>query len=236
MAMVVRGTVVWILLGVAGILPASASQPADPDPNRFAQEIKAFAEWDSKNAVPANPVLFVGSSSIRLWHTHESFPELPIVNRGFGGSQISDIIHFFDRVVAPYKAQVIVFYAGNNDLASGKSAERISDDFRRFVKLVHARQPQTRVIFLGINPSQSRWKFWPEVKKTNGLVAEFCQGDSRLIFADFGASFLGADGLPDSSLYLKDQLHLNDKGYAVWNRALTPVLQKVLASVSPKTR
>ena len=219
----------WVL-AVAGAGASDKSRPADPDPNRFAQEIKAFAEWDSKNAAPAQPVLFVGSSSIRLWRTHDSFPDLPIVNRGFGGSQISDIIHFFDQVVAPYRARVIVFYAGNNDIASGKSAERVRDDFRRFVQLVHAKQPQTRVIFLAINPSQSRWKFWPEVQKANGLVAQFCQSDSRLLLADFGAPFLGADGLPDSSLYLKDQLHLNDKGYAIWNKALAPILQKVLAA------
>jgi lysophospholipase L1-like esterase len=223
----------WVL-SVVGSVASDKSRPADPDPNRFAQEIKAFADWDSKNAVPAQPVLFVGSSSIRLWRTHNSFPDLPVVNRGFGGSQISDVIHFFDQVVAPYQARVIVFYAGNNDIAGGKSAERVRDDFRRLVTLVHAKQPQTRVIFLGINPSHSRWKFWPEVQKTNGLVAEFCRSDSRLIFADFAAPFLGADGLPDSSLYLKDQLHLNDKGYAIWNKALAPILQKVLAALPPQ--
>jgi lysophospholipase L1-like esterase len=223
-------------LAVLGILSrAGAGQPADPDPNRFAQEIKAFAEWDGKNAVPANPVLFVGSSSIRLWRTHESFPELPIINRGFGGSQISDVIHFAGRVVLPYRARVIVFYAGNNDIAAGKSAQRVCDDFRQFVKLVHAGQPAARVVFLGILPSRSRWKFWPEVQKVNGLVEEFCKGDPRLVFAGFGASFLGADGTPDSSLFLKDELHLNAQGYAVWNKALAPVLQKVLASSAPKT-
>ena len=103
---------------------AGEGPPADPDPNRFAAEIKAFAEWDSRNAVPADPVLFVGSSSIRLWRTHESFPDLPVVNRGFGGSQVSDLLHFADRVVFPYKPSVIVFYAGDNDLAAGKSAQR----------------------------------------------------------------------------------------------------------------
>jgi lysophospholipase L1-like esterase len=219
-------------LAVLGIFSqVGAGQPSNPDPNRFAAEIKAFAEWDSKNAAVADPILFVGSSSIRLWRTHESFPDLPVVNRGFGGSQISDVIHFFDRVVRPYKAKVIVFYCGNNDIAGGKSPERVSEDFRRFVQLVHADQPAARVVFLGILPSRSRWKYWSEVQKTNGLIAEFCKSDPRLVFADFGASFLGADGVPDSSLYLKDELHLNDKGYAIWNKALTPVLQKVLASL-----
>ncbi|MCX5645472.1 MAG: GDSL-type esterase/lipase family protein [Phycisphaerae bacterium] len=224
---------VCILFLAAGVSRAGDKPPADPDPNRFAQEIKAFAEWDSKNAVPANPVLFVGSSSIRLWRTHESFPDLPVINRGFGGSQISDVIHFADRIVLPYQAKVIVFFAGGNDIAAGKSAQRVFDDYRRFVRLVHASQPAVRVVFLAINPSQSRWSFWPEVKKVNGLVEEFCQGDPRLVFADFSASFLDADGTPNSSLFLEDQLHLNAEGYAVWTKALAPILQKVLASSPP---
>ncbi len=97
-------------------------------------------------------------------------------------------------------------------------------------KAVLARRPEVRVIILAINPSRSRWKFWPEVQKTNRLVQEFCHGNPRLIFADFSALFLGADGRPDSSLFLKDELHLNAEGYAVWTQALAPVLRKVLAS------
>jgi len=218
------------VLLLTGVVSGRESQRADPDPNRFAPEIKAFAEWDSKNAVPAEPVLFIGSSSIRLWRTHESFPDLPVVNRGFGGSQISDAIHFADRLVLAYQPKLIVFYSGNNDIASGKSTERVVEDYRRFLRLVLARRPEVRVIILAINPSRSRWKFWPEVQKTNRLVQEFCQDNPRLIFADFSALFLGADGRPDSSLFLKDELHLNAQGYAVWTQALGPVLRKVLAS------
>jgi len=206
---------------------------ADPDPNRFAAEIKAFAAWDSKNAVPAGSVLFVGSSSIRLWRTHESFPDWPVINRGFGGSQISDVIHFADRIVLAYQPKVIVFYSGNNDIASGKSAERVLEDYRRFVQLVHARQPGVRVIILAINPSRSRWSFWPEAKKANELVQDFCRSDPRLAFADFSSLFLGPDGLPDSSLFLKDELHLDAGGYAVWTKALAPVLRKVMTLPAP---
>ncbi len=222
-----------IVLWAAAIAPAGNQPPADPDPNRFAKEINAFAEWDSKNAIPAAPVLFVGSSSIRLWRTHESFPDLPIINRGFGGSQISDVIHFADRIVLPYQAKVIVFYAGNNDIAAGKSAQRILEDWRRFVKLVLASQPATRVVFLAINPSRSRWPFWPEVKKANALIQEFCRSDPRLVFADGTTLFLGTDGMPDSSLFVQDQLHLNAKGYALWAKALMPILQKALTASAP---
>ncbi len=222
-------------LAVVRILAqAGGSQPADPDPNRFATEIKAFAEWDSRNAVPADPVLFVGSSSIRLWRTHESFPDLPVINRGFGGSQVSDVLHFADRIVFPYKASVIVFYAGDNDLAAGKSAQRVFDDCRRFIGLVHARQPATRIVLIDIKPSRARWSLWPEAKKANDLLADFCKSDNRLSFTDLGTPLLGPDGMPAADLFLKDQLHLNDRGYAVWNKALTPVLRKIFVSFVPQ--
>ncbi len=229
-----REVLLLCVLSLTGVVSAGTSQPADPDPNRFAQEIKVFAEWDSKNAVPANPVLFVGSSSIRLWRTHESFPDLPVVNRGFGGSQVSDALHFADPLVLAYKPRVVVFYSGGNDIAAGKSAERVAEDYRRFVRLVHARQPGARVIILALNPSRSRWKLWPEMKKANELIQEFCQNDPRLVFAGFSTRFLGADGMPDSSLFLKDELHLNAQGYVVWTRALTPVLRQVMASPGPR--
>jgi len=232
--MVSRRAVVCLLLGAAGTSWAGAGQPADPDPNRFAQEIKAFAEWDSKNTVPAEPVLFVGSSTMRLWRTHECFPDLPVVNRGFGGSQISDILHFADRIVLPYRPRLIVFYAGDNDLAGGKSAQRVLDDCRRFIGLVHARLPATRILFLGIKPSRSRWSLWAEAKKANTFVQELGGGDNRLFFIDLAAPLLGPDGLPIPDLFLKDQLHLNAQGYALRSKALTPVLQKILVSSLPK--
>jgi lysophospholipase L1-like esterase len=226
---------VIIALAVLRILPAAGgSRPADPDPNRFAPEIQAFAEWDSRNAVPADPVLFVGSSTIRLWRTHESFPDLPVVNRGFGGSQASDLIHFTERLVLPYKARVIVVYEGDNDLAAGKSARRIFEDCRRFIGLVHARQPAARILFLGIKPSRSRWSLWPEAQKANRLLADFCESDNRLSFIDLSAPLLGPDGTPAADLFLKDQLHLNVQGYALWSKALAPVLRKILVSSVPQ--
>lgn len=223
----------WVL-SVVGVAPGESKPGADPDPNRFAAEIRAFAEWDSRNAAAAHPVLFVGSSSIRLWRTHESFPDLPVVNRGFGGSQVSDIIHFADRVVFPYKPSTIVFYAGDNDLAAGKSAPRVFDDWRRFIGLVHGRLPATRIVFLSIKPSRARWSLWPEARKANDLLADFCQSDNRLLFTDLGTPLLGPDGLPAAELFLQDQLHLNAQGYALWSKALAPVLQKIFVSSVPQ--
>lgn len=216
------------LVCVVGICPARAGQVADPDPNRFAAEIKAFAEWDSKNAVPTEPVLFVGSSSIRMWRTHESFPDLPVVNRGFGGSHISDVIYYVDRVVLPYKPKVLVFYAGDNDIAGGKPAQRVLEDYRKFVKLVHAQLPATRILFITIKPSNQRWSLWPEMNKANELVRDFCGRDDRLFFADLATPLLGGDGTPQPDLFLSDRLHLSPQGYAVWARTLSPILSQAL--------
>jgi lysophospholipase L1-like esterase len=227
-----RRTLLLLLLLVSFVVPAVslAGNPADPDPNRFAKEIEAFRDLDSKNSVPAEPVLFVGSSSIRIWRTHDSFPALAVINRGFGGSHISDVIYFADRVLLPYKPSVVVFYAGDNDIAAGKSAQRVADDYRRFADLVHQRLPAAKIIFLAIKPSTQRWSFWPEMKRANELIRAFSQRDKRRFFADVATPLLRSDGTPDDSLFLDDKLHLNPEGYEVWTRALSPLLRKVLES------
>lgn len=228
--MVALRVVLCIVPLVAAAGRAAAASVADPDPNRFAEQIKTFMEWDSRNAVPADPVLFVGSSSIRMWRTHEAFPDLPVVNRGFGGSHISDVIHFADRIIAPYKARVIVFYAGDNDIAGGKSALRVFEDYRRFVGLVHAERPDARIVFLSIKPSRARWELWPTMAKANELIRDWGKQDKRLSFADLATPLLGPDAMPRPDLFLTDQLHLNSEGYAVWNQSLAPILEEAMAS------
>ena len=218
-----------LILSAPAVLSAGGDR-SNPDPNRFAGEIKTFVEWDSKNAVPAEPVLFVGSSSIRMWRTHESFPELPVVNRGFGGSHVSDILHYLDRVVLPYNPKVLVFYAGDNDVAGGKSPQRVVEDYRRFVRLVHAKLPAVRIVYVAIKPCHNRWSLWPEMDKANGLVRDFCDQDERLFFADLATPLLGDDGTPRRDLFLSDQLHLNPQGYAVWTQTLAPILSRILAA------
>ena len=209
-------------------LPARG-ETADPDPDRFAEQIKAFSLWDAKNAVPAEPILFVGSSSIRMWRTRESFPDLPVINRGFGGSHISDVLHFADRIVLPYEPNTILLYAGDNDVAAGKSAERVLRDYRRFVERVRDRLPETRIVFLTIKPSGRRWALWPEMKKANDLIAAYSQGQDNLYFADLATPLLGPDGRPDDRLFIGDRLHLSPAGYAVWTKALGPILNDVLS-------
>ena len=220
--------VIWISICGVAVSWAGAGEVADPDPNRFAKDIASFVAWDSQNAVPANPILFVGSSSIRMWKTHESFPQLPVINRGFGGSHISDVTHFSDRIVLPYAPKLVVFYAGDNDVSGDKSASRVLCDYRRFVELVHGQFPDTGIIFITIKPSGSRWSLWPEMDKANNLIKAFSEKSGRLFFADLGTPLLGADGKPDDSFFRSDRLHLNDKGYRLWTRALEPVIEKAM--------
>jgi lysophospholipase L1-like esterase len=229
--MIVTQTRVILWLGLCAVLvaPIVAAEVANPDPNRFAKDIETFVAWDSKNAVPAEPILFVGSSSIRMWKTRESFGDLPVINRGFGGSHISDVVHFADRIVLPYAPKLIVFYAGDNDIAGGKPADQVLCDYRRFVERVHARLPATRIIFIPIKPSGRRWSLWPEMDKANNLIRAFSEKSGRLFVADLDTPLLGADGKPDDGFFLGDRLHLNAKGYRAWTKALRPVIRQALA-------
>lgn len=215
---------------LAALAPARAADVANPDPNRFAEQIETFLAWDSQNAVPAEPILFVGSSSIRLWKTAFLFPDLPVINRGFGGSHLSDVVHFSDRIVLPYKPKLIVLYAGDNDIAAGKSAAQVLCDYRRFVELVHARLPATHIIFITIKPSDRRWSLWPEMNKANDLIRSFSEKSGRLYFADLATPLIGDNGRPDDALFLGDRLHLNAQGYHAWTEALRPVIRRALRS------
>ena len=212
------------------LAPVCADEVANPDPNRFAKDIETFVEWDSRNAAPAEPILFVGSSSIRMWKTRESFGDLPVINRGFGGSHISDVVHFADRIVLPYAPKLIVFYAGDNDIAAGKSPAQALCDYRRFVELVHAKLPATRIIFIPIKPSGQRWSLWPQMDKANELIRAFSAKSGRLFVADLDRPLLDDTGRPNDALFLADRLHLNAAGYRVWTRALRPVLRRALAA------
>jgi lysophospholipase L1-like esterase len=197
-----------------------------PEPNRFASEIRTFEQWDSKNSYPSDAVLFVGSSSIRMWETHKSFPDLPLINRGFGGSHISDVIFYFNKVVLPYKPRLIIFYAGDNDIASDKSPKQVLNDFQKFVSMVEENLPQTPVIFISIKPSESRWNFWPASRQANEMIRLFCEKNNRLTFVDAGSVLLNADGKVNNEFFLSDKLHMNEKGYRKWTQILRPVIER----------
>src|SRR5262245_52826070 len=152
--------------------PSAATTKKPAGPERFESEIAAFEKWDHQNAVPKDCILFVGSSTIRLWQTADAFPDLPVINRGFGGSTIPDVNYFADRIVFKYKPRTIVFYAGDNDIAAGHSPEKVFANYQKFSDSVHEQLPNTKLIYLAIKPSPLRWKMWPQAQVVNSRVKE----------------------------------------------------------------
>ncbi len=187
-------------------------------PERWEKAINAFEAKDRANPPQQGGILFIGSSSIRMWKTGKWFPDKGIINRGFGGSQIEDSIHFADRIVFPYAPRTIVLYAGDNDIAAGKTGQKVWRDFMVFVRRVHEKLPKTRIVFIAIKPSISRWKFAPEMLRANRLIRKQCELIDYLAYADIWTPMLGGDGKPRADLLIKDGLHLNDEGYRLWTQ------------------
>jgi lysophospholipase L1-like esterase len=202
-------------------IPASAqtNSPAvtTNKTDRWEATIKAFETADKTNPPPKNAIVFVGSSSIRMWKTlAEDFPDKKVINRGFGGSQIADSVRYADRIILPYKPKAVVFYAGDNDLFAKKTPKQVCEDFKRLVAKLHKKQPDLPIYFLSVKPSPSRWNLKDQIVELNRLVRAYCESQQHLEFVDIYSPMLDANGLPREELFLKDKLHMNEKGYAIW--------------------
>jgi len=211
------------LVGLA-VLAQDAGAP-EPDPARFEKAIRAFEAQDAEAPPEPGGIVFVGSSSIRLWDLDESFPGLGALNRGFGGSQLSDAVHYVDRVVVKYRPRLVVLYAGDNDIAAGKAPERIRDDLLEFARRVRAALPEVPVAVMSIKPSPARWALWDRAQAANLLIARTCLEDDRLIYVDMATPLLGRDGRPRPEFYREDGLHLSPQGYRPWADRLRPILE-----------
>lgn len=187
--------------------------------------IAKFEEADKAQLPAPGGVVFVGGSSIRLWDLKESFPDQTLINRGFGGSQLIDSVHYADRIINKYRPRLVVVYAGDNDLAAGKSAEQVRDDYRALVAKIHAALPETKIVFLAIKPSIARAKLIETQKKTNQMIADDIARNPRLVFLDVGTPLLDADGKPRPELFVKDGLHLSKAGYEIWTGLVAPLLK-----------
>jgi len=197
---------------------------SDSNPHRFIDEIEAFEVWDSKNSYPKNSILFIGSSSIRFWKTSLAFPDVKIINRGFGGSEISDINYFYNRIVRPYVAEEIFLYAGDNDIARGKTVDQVFEDYLDFVKKVQSDFPETKITFISIKPSKSRWDKWPKMKKVNAMIKNYAEKKDKLEYADLASPLINSEGNL-KNVFIQDGLHLNQFGYSLWQKALAPSLK-----------
>ena len=206
--------------GQSSTAPATAPASAP-----FEKEIAAFEAADRKQPPPRGAVLCVGSSSIRFWKTLATdFPNVAVINRGFGGSRIADSTRYADRIIVPYHPRQIVFYAGDNDVAAGYTPQRIVGDFRAFVAKVRRDLPDVPISFISIKPSPLRWKLVDKTREANALIRDEIAAGKNMKYIDVFTPMLGPDGLPRAELYRPDHLHMVAKGYELWTSIIAPTL------------
>lgn len=195
-------------------------------PADWAETIAHFAAADVAQPPAPGGIVFVGSSSIRLWATlAEDFPGLGAVNRGFGGSELGDTLFHADRLIVAHRPRSVVVYAGENDLQAGKSPEEVAADFRALHARLRAALPAVRLLYLSIKLSPARAALAPAVLRANALLATACADLPGCTFVDVAAALLDADGAPRAGFFRADRLHLTPSGYAAWVATLRPHLQ-----------
>ena len=208
--------------------PVIAAPSAAPsiDLDRFAREIGQFDESDRTTPPAPGGIVFVGSSTIRMWTTlAEDFAGLPVLNRGFGGSTFPEALHYLQRTVVRYHPRTVVVYEGDNDLASGRTPQQIADDYRVFVRGVRDSLPNARIVFLAIKPSPSRWKLESQRREANRLVSAIVSTDPNQTFVDVGTPMLDPAGRPRPELFRDDSLHMTPAGYVIWRATVAPILK-----------
>lgn len=212
-----------------------------PDAQRIPLGTVAAARWEQarweediqtmeRNApeMPAAPILFVGSSSIRGWDLQRYFPGLPVVNHGFGGSQYIDALCYADRIIIPFRPRAVVLYDGDNDIAGGKSAEWVAADMKALVRVLRHAQPAIPIVVLSIKTSLSRWNIHEEMERANVLMARYAGDTPGVTFLDVNSPLHDSGGKPDDRFFKEDRLHLNHEGYTVWAGLLRPLLDDIL--------
>ncbi|HEY9255548.1 MAG TPA: SGNH/GDSL hydrolase family protein [Stenotrophomonas sp.] len=207
--------------GPAPRIPEQVSNPA------WEADIARFEQTDAQSPPPRGAVVFVGSSSIRMWESLASdFPGQAVINRGFGGSEVRDSTWYADRIVLPYKPRLVVFYAGDNDLNAGRTPQQVRDDFVAFVGRVRKGLPDTRIAYISIKPSPSRAQLLPQIAEANRLVREAAGKFAKVDFLDVYTPMLDANGQPRPELFREDQLHMTADGYAIWRKVVGPELAR----------
>ena len=227
-----RTSMAWVLLALAaatGLGPASAEEQAPSV--RWQSSLQDFAAADQLAMPAGKGVLFVGSSTIRMWSTlANDFQSLPVViNRGYGGSTLSDCSHMVQQLVTQYRPAQVLVYGGDNDLAEGQKPTQVRDSLVRFMESVRKELPDTRIGFISIKPSPSRQELLPAIHYANSMIADYLQTQKNADYIDVYNPMLGEEGQLRPELFLPDMLHMNAQGYALWQSVIAPyVLQPAL--------
>ncbi len=213
-------------LSLLACAPQVVRQGAVTAPSQWEPDVQRFEASDRTNPPLSGGILFVGSSSIRMWQSLESdFPGLPVLNRGFGGSELSDVARLAHRIVAPYGPRVVVVYAGDNDLAAGKTSMQVFNAFRSLVATIHRDLPGARLAFVSIKPSIARLNLLDKIRETNQLIRDYTRTDDSLVYVDVFTPMLNQSGQPRPELFLEDGLHMNARGYAIWRDLIAPIIR-----------
>ena len=194
----------------------------------FWDEIQNFKKEDSLHFPPKHAILFVGSSSFRKWTDFQNyFSGYTIINRGFGGSTLPDMIRYADDIIFPYQPKQIFIYCGDNDLAASDtvSAATVFIRFQQLFNMIRNKLPDASVVFVSIKPSPSRLKLMPKMEVANEMIKKFLSKKSKTGFVDVYHKMLKADGTPMDDIFMEDKLHMTAKGYAIWQKAIKPYLK-----------
>jgi lysophospholipase L1-like esterase len=195
----------------------------------FQNEIQAFKKEDNVSPPPANAILFVGSSSFRKWTDVQAyFPGYTIINRGFGGSVLPDVVRYANDIIIPYRPKQVLIYCGDNDLASSDSItpQMVAGRFSQLFTVIRNALPKAKVSFVSIKPSPSRERLMPKMKQANSLIKSFLAKQKNTSYINVFDPMLLRNGKPKPDLFLEDKLHMNEKGYAIWQKAIQPYLIK----------
>jgi lysophospholipase L1-like esterase len=216
--------VVFILIAS---LRAAVCAETNHNFGKWEKEISNYEASDKTNAPPKHGLLFTGASTIRRWTTlSQDFPNQPVINRGFGGSEVVDVTHFADRIVFPYEPKMIFFRSGGNDIHNGKSPEKVFADFKEFVALVHAKLPETEIVFISQNPTIARLAQNDKEQVYNKMVKEFTKQAPYLKYCEVTDMVLDKDGKVRPELFVEDKLHFNAEGNKLLAERVRPFLPK----------
>jgi lysophospholipase L1-like esterase len=206
--------------------PATTTR-AVTGPARWEKEISAYELADRTNPPAKGAVVFTGASSIRMWKSLASdFPDVPVLNRGFGGSQIADATFFAHRIIFPYEPKMIVLRAGGNDLHAGKSVDQVFSDYKAFVAKVRSKMPEVPIVYISMSPAPARWDERDANKQLNGMIEEYSKSQPNLKYVETYDMTIAPDGKAREELFIADKLHFNEAGYKLLADRVRPVLPK----------
>lgn len=202
-----------------------------PEVQAWEDDIQQFEKLDKNENHPENAILFTGSSSIRLWSTlKEDMAPYPVIQRGFGGSKLSDFVVYANRIVAPHPCSAIVIFIAN-DITGGendKSPETVAALFRQSLKIIRKTHRETPVFWIAVTPTPSRWKAWTEIQKAGTLIKNICGKEKNTYYINTDFAFLDENGIPVKKYFRQDMLHLNADGYKLWNGLIKKEISKII--------